>query len=183
MCDGYGQTETSALVANYRSMEVRPGSMGKPVPGWDVDVVDDDGAAVAPGTVGHMVVRTAPDRPVGLFPGYHGAPEATAEAFRVDGLYFTGDKAANPVIKHGSQEMKERLLPKIVSGEMHVCFGVTEPDAGLDTTATKTFAKLNEDGRHYTYYKEARLLKLAPLPQEMVLNYVGEHVLGLPRSY
>ncbi|MCW3040372.1 MAG: acyl-CoA dehydrogenase, partial [Solirubrobacterales bacterium] len=33
------------------------------------------------------------------------------------------------------------------------------------------------------YYKEARLLKLAPLPQEMVLNYMAEHVLGLPRSY
>ncbi len=56
----------------------------------------------------------------------------------------------HPVIKHGSPEMKARLLPEIVSGEMHVCFGVTEPDAGLDTTATKTFAKLNEAGTHYT---------------------------------
>lgn len=92
--DGYGQTETSALVANYRSMEVRPGSMGKPVPGWDVDVVGDEGEQLEPGVVGHVVVRTEPSRPVGLFPGYHGAPDATAEAFRVDGLYFTGDKAA-----------------------------------------------------------------------------------------
>jgi len=56
----------------------------------------------------------------------------------------------HPVIKHGSPEMKARLLPKIVSGEMHVCFGITEPDAGLDTTATKTFARLNEAGTHYT---------------------------------
>lgn len=56
----------------------------------------------------------------------------------------------HPVIKHGSEEMKARLLPKIVSGEMHVCFGITEPDAGLDTTATKTFAKLSEDGTQYT---------------------------------
>jgi len=55
----------------------------------------------------------------------------------------------HPVIKHGSDEMKARLLPKIVSGEMHVCFGITEPDAGLDTTATKTFAKLSADGGHY----------------------------------
>ena len=56
----------------------------------------------------------------------------------------------HPVIKHGTPAMKERLLPKIVSGEMHVCFGITEPDAGLDTTATKTFAKLSEpDGDHY----------------------------------
>jgi acyl-CoA dehydrogenase len=56
----------------------------------------------------------------------------------------------HPVIKHGSPEMRARLLPKIVSGEMHVCFGITEPDAGLDTTATKTFAKLDEAGERYT---------------------------------
>lgn len=55
----------------------------------------------------------------------------------------------HPVIKHGSQEMKDRLLPRIVSGEMHVCFGITEPDAGLDTTATKTFATLSADGTEY----------------------------------
>jgi acyl-CoA dehydrogenase len=55
----------------------------------------------------------------------------------------------HPVIKHGSPEMKARLLPKIVSGDMHVCFGITEPDAGLDTTATKTFARLAPGGEHY----------------------------------
>ena len=91
--DGYGQTETTALVANYRAMEVRPGSMGKPVPGWDLDVVDDAGEPVAAGTVGHVVVRTEPVRPLGLFPGYHQAPEATAQAFRGP-WYYTGDKAA-----------------------------------------------------------------------------------------
>jgi acyl-CoA dehydrogenase len=53
----------------------------------------------------------------------------------------------HPVIKHGTPEMKERLLPGIVSGEMHVCFGITEPDAGLDTTRTKTFAR--NAGDHY----------------------------------
>ena len=41
--DGYGQSETCVLVANYRSMPVRPGSMGKPVPGWDVEVLDESG--------------------------------------------------------------------------------------------------------------------------------------------
>ena len=91
--DGYGQTETSALVANYRAQEVRPGSMGRPVPGWDVSVVDDAGVELGPGEVGHVVVRHEPVRPVGLFPGYHGDPEATAEAFRGP-WYFTGDKAA-----------------------------------------------------------------------------------------
>ena len=91
--DGYGQTETTCLVANYRAMEVRPGSMGRPVPGYDVTIVDDDGNAVERGEVGNIVVRCEPERPVGLFPGYHNNPAASAEVFRGP-FYFTGDKAA-----------------------------------------------------------------------------------------
>lgn len=91
--DGYGQTETTCLVANYRSMKVRPGSMGRPMPGYDVTVVDDHGHPARPGEVGNIVVRFAPDRPVGLFPGYYKDPDATAAAFRGP-FYFTGDKAA-----------------------------------------------------------------------------------------
>ena len=91
--DGYGQTETTCLVANYRAMEVRPGSMGRPVPGYDVTIVDDSGQPVSPGDVGNVVVRCEPERPVGLFPGYHDDPTATAHAFRGP-FYFTGDKAA-----------------------------------------------------------------------------------------
>jgi acetyl-CoA synthetase len=91
--DGYGQTETCCVVANYRSMEVRPGSMGRPMPGWDMTVVDDDGGAVEIGEVGNVVVRHDEREPVGLFPGYHGNDEATAGVFRGP-YYFTGDKAA-----------------------------------------------------------------------------------------
>jgi acetyl-CoA synthetase len=91
--DGYGQTETTCLVANYRSMEVRPGSMGRPVPGYDVTVVDDDGQSVPHGEVGNIAVRYEPDRPAGLFPGYYNDPDASAAVFRGP-FYFTGDKAA-----------------------------------------------------------------------------------------
>lgn len=91
--DGYGQTETTLLVANYRTVDVRPGSMGRPLPGWDVTVVDDEGAAIEAGEVGNVVVRYEPDRPVGLFPGYHLDEDATRRAFRPP-FYFTGDKAA-----------------------------------------------------------------------------------------
>ena len=91
--DGYGQTETTLLVANYRTMPVRPGSMGRPVPGWDVNIVDDAGNDVEAGEVGNVVVRYEPSRPVGLFPGYFGDDEATTKAFRSP-YYFTGDKAA-----------------------------------------------------------------------------------------
>ncbi|MCW2542445.1 MAG: Butyryl-CoA dehydrogenase [Frankiales bacterium] len=53
----------------------------------------------------------------------------------------------HPVIVHGSEELKRRTLPRIVSGDLHVCFGVTEPGAGLDTTRITTFAR--RDGDHY----------------------------------
>ncbi|MEA2247507.1 MAG: acyl-CoA dehydrogenase [Solirubrobacteraceae bacterium] len=63
-------------------------------------------------------------------------------ASAIHGMIF----GMHPVIKHGRPAMKERLLPQIVNGTMHVCFGVTEPDAGLDTTKTATFAKRDVDG-------------------------------------
>ena len=53
----------------------------------------------------------------------------------------------HPVIVHGSEEMKRENLPRIVNGDLHVCFGVTEPGAGLDTTRITTFAR--RDGSDY----------------------------------
>ena len=52
-----------------------------------------------------------------------------------------------PVVVHGSEELRRRTLPRIVTGDLHVCFGVTEPEAGLDTPAITTFAR--RDGEHY----------------------------------
>jgi acyl-CoA dehydrogenase len=53
----------------------------------------------------------------------------------------------HPVVVHGSDELKARTLPRVATGELHVCFGVTEPGAGLDTSRITTFAK--RDGDHY----------------------------------
>src|SRR5919198_6169083 len=89
--DGYGQTETVNLVANYRCMAVRPGSMGKPTPGFDVQVVDEEGNPLKAGEEGHIAVRVAPERPIGMFGGYYLDDDATAAAFH-GGWYFTGDK-------------------------------------------------------------------------------------------
>jgi len=50
----------------------------------------------------------------------------------------------NPVVKHGSDELKEEFLPRVVSGELHVAFGVTEPDAGTDTSRITSFARREE---------------------------------------
>jgi acyl-CoA dehydrogenase len=52
----------------------------------------------------------------------------------------------HPVVVHGSEELKRSTLPRIVTGDLHVCFGVTEPNAGLDTTRISTFARRVEGG-------------------------------------
>jgi acyl-coenzyme A synthetase/AMP-(fatty) acid ligase len=90
--DGYGQTETVNVVANFRCLPVREGSMGRPVPGFDVRVVDDDGIEAKIGETGHIGIRIAPERPVGLFKEYWLDPAATADALRGD-FYDTGDLA------------------------------------------------------------------------------------------
>ena len=90
--DGYGQTETVNLVANYPCLPVRPGSMGKPVPGLNVELVDDDCNIVPTGEIGEIAVRMTDPYPPGLFRGYHGDPQASARCFR-GGWYYTGDTA------------------------------------------------------------------------------------------
>jgi acyl-CoA dehydrogenase len=56
----------------------------------------------------------------------------------------------HPVVKHGSEELKLRYLPAVASGDLHIAFGVTEPDAGLDTTAIRTRAVRDGDGYRVT---------------------------------
>jgi acyl-coenzyme A synthetase/AMP-(fatty) acid ligase len=90
--DGYGQTESVNLAANFRCLPVREGSMGKPTPGFDVRVVDDMGDVLGPGENGHIGVRVAPERPVGLFREYWRDPQATANSVIGD-FYDTGDLA------------------------------------------------------------------------------------------
>ncbi|WP_334129664.1 acyl-CoA synthetase [Sneathiella sp.] len=94
IADGYGQTETINIVGNYPGVEVRYGSMGLPVPGFDIDIVDEDGNRLPAGEVGHIAVATnGADWPPGLFRGYFtsGGTLDTA-AFR-NGWYYTGDTA------------------------------------------------------------------------------------------
>jgi len=90
--DGYGQSESTLLVANTLGMSVRPGSMGKPIPGYEVAIVDDHGKRLAAGHIGNIAVGTEP-RPTGLFSEYLHNEEETRKAFR-SGWYFTGDKAS-----------------------------------------------------------------------------------------
>lgn len=92
LMEGFGQTETTLLIANRVGMEPKPGSMGKPMPHYNVDIVDEDGKPVPPGATGEIVVHTEPEVPYGLFKGYYRDEKKTAEAWH-DGLYHTGDTA------------------------------------------------------------------------------------------
>lgn len=89
--DGYGQTETVNIVANFPCMPIKPGSMGLATPGFDVQIVDDDGNVVERGTEGHIAVSLDP-RPVGLFAEYWRDDRRNADVFR-NGWYYTGDRA------------------------------------------------------------------------------------------
>ena len=89
--DGYGQTESVCLVANYPCVPVKPGSMGLPAPGIEANVVDDDGNVLGDGEEGHIAVRTDP-WPAGLFRGYWRDEDLTAAVFH-NGWYYTGDRA------------------------------------------------------------------------------------------
>ena len=89
--DGYGQTETVLLVGNYQCLPVRPGSMGKPVPGFVIGIVDDYGSVLPDGEEGQIAVRIKPNRPVGLFKEYWRDTEAMERSF-VGDWYLTGDK-------------------------------------------------------------------------------------------
>jgi len=90
--EGYGQTETTVLVANYPFMTVKPGSMGRPVPDLEIDILDEDLRPVHTGEVGFICVKVDARRPVGIFEEYLENPEENATVFR-HGWYNTGDKA------------------------------------------------------------------------------------------
>jgi acetyl-CoA synthetase/medium-chain acyl-CoA synthetase len=87
--DGYGQAETNVVVANGADAGYKPGSLGVPLPGHHVSVVDAQGNELPPGIEGELAVR---GRPPSLFAGYWESPEETKQAFAGD-WYLTGDVA------------------------------------------------------------------------------------------
>jgi acyl-CoA dehydrogenase len=74
-----------------------------------------------------------------------------------------------PVIKHGSEELRERVLPAVASGQLHVAFGVTEPDAGTDTSRITTRAMRTDDGSHYRVRGRKVWTTKAPYCQKVLL--------------
>jgi acetyl-CoA synthetase len=91
--DGFGQTETSVQIGNTPGQKIAPGSMGRPVPGFAIALIDP--VTGEPGDEGEICIDLA-QRPVGLMTGYAGDAERTAEVMR-DGYYHTGDVASRDV--------------------------------------------------------------------------------------
>ena len=93
--EGFGQTETTACVTTlYPWMQPKPGSMGLPAPGYDVELLSPDGEVCPPGVTGEICIRaeSLEKRPRGLFIGYYHNEEDTAAQWH-DGWYHTGDTA------------------------------------------------------------------------------------------
>ncbi|MCQ2489524.1 MAG: AMP-binding protein, partial [Clostridia bacterium] len=92
LMEGFGQTETTLTIANLVGMSPKPGSMGKPVPVYDIALLDADGKEVGVGENGEICINTKNGVPCGLFLGYYKDKELTKEVWH-DGYYHTGDIA------------------------------------------------------------------------------------------
>ncbi len=90
--DFYGQTETVCVLSNFPFMTIKYGSMGKPTPGHDVRIVDDEGKELPVNTEGNIALYVKDVYPPGLMKEYWKDQEAMKKAFR-HGFYFTGDRA------------------------------------------------------------------------------------------
>ena len=90
MSEGFGQSESTVLLANFPWFTPRPGSMGKPAPLYDIDIQNADGASCEDGEEGEVVIRNV--EALGLFRGYYQEPGLTEAAFE-GGVYHTGDMA------------------------------------------------------------------------------------------
>lgn len=90
--EGYGQTETVLICGTFKGMKIKPGSMGKPSPAYDVQIVDGGGNILPLNQEGDIGIRISPQKPFCLFSQYTGDPEKTASTQRGD-FYLTGDRA------------------------------------------------------------------------------------------
>ncbi|MBQ7171815.1 MAG: AMP-binding protein, partial [Clostridia bacterium] len=90
--EGFGQTETTLSIANFSGGPHKLGSMGRPSPLFDVDLLGPDGKPVPDGEAGEIVIKTSEKIPCGLFKGYYRDEERTREVWH-DGFYHTGDTA------------------------------------------------------------------------------------------
>jgi acetyl-CoA synthetase len=191
LMEGYGQTELTVVVATFPWLEPKPGSMGKPAPGYDIDIVHEDGASCEVGEEGQIVVRTGLRQPAGMFGGYYRDPTLTAKVWH-DNVYYTGDMAwrdedgyfwfvgrSDDVIKSsgyriGPFEVESALLEHQAVLECAVT-GVPDPDRGMAVKATVVLAKGWTAGDDLKLELQEHVKKTtAPYKYPRVIEFVAE---------
>ena len=90
--EGFGQTETSVQIGTFLWMDTKPGSMGKPCPLYEIELMNAEGGFCEDGEEGEIVIRTDKGRPLSLFTGYYRDEDKTGGVWH-DGFYHTGDMA------------------------------------------------------------------------------------------
>lgn len=157
LMEGYGQTEMTVSLATYSWMEPKPGSMGRPSPGYAIDLVDEGGNPCEVGEEGQIVIYTDKSVPVGMFNGYYRDETLTKKVWH-DGIYYTGDMAwrdedgyywfvgrADDVIKSsgyriGPFEVESALMEHPAVLECAIT-AVPDPDRGQVVKATIILTK------------------------------------------
>lgn len=157
LMEGYGQTELTITLATFPWMEPKPGSMGKPAPGYDIDLLDENGNSCDVGEEGQIVIHTDKRKPYGMFDGYYRDPDLTHKVWH-DDIYYTGDMAwkdedgyfwfvgrADDLIKSsgyriGPFEVESALLEHPAVLECAIT-AVPDPDRGQIVKATVVLAK------------------------------------------
>ncbi|WP_418243826.1 AMP-binding protein [Ellagibacter isourolithinifaciens] len=192
--EGFGQTETPLTIANLKHSTPRSGSMGKPVPLYNVEIQRDDGSRCNTGETGEICIRMEP-RPAGIMMEYYRDPEKTANAI-YDGWYHTGDTAwvdedgyfwyvgrNDDVIKSsgyriGPFEIESELLEHEAVRECAVT-GVPDPVRGFAVKATVVLADGFKGSEELTRELQAWVKhRTAPYKYPRIVEYVD----ALPKT-
>ncbi len=193
LMEGFGQTETVLVVANLPGMEPKPGSMGRPTPLYNVDIVDEDGNSLPAGETGEIVIRTNGMKQIGMFKEYYKNPEATNNAWNND-IYHTGDTAwkdedgyfwyvgrTDDVIKAsgyriGPFEIESVLMEHPAVLEVAVT-GAKDPIRGQVVKATIVLTKEYKDKGDEALIKELQnhvKVNTAPYKYPRIVEFVDE---------
>lgn len=191
LMEGYGQTECTVAIATYPWLNPKPGSMGKPSPGYDIDIVDEKGNSCEIGNEGEIVIYTGKRKPVGMFKGYYRDDELTKSVW-YDGVYRTGDMAwsdedgyfwfvgrADDIIKSsgyriGPFEVESALIEHPAVLECAVT-AVPDPDRGQIVKATVILAKNYTPGDELARQLQEHVKKVtAPYKYPRIVEFVTE---------
>ena len=191
LMEGYGQTELVITAATFAGMEPKPGSMGKPSPGYDLTVLDEDMKPCETGMVGQIAIRTDKRKPWGIFEGYYRDDALTKSSWH-DNYYFTGDTAwkdedgyywfvgrADDLIKSsgyriGPFEVESALVEHPAVLECAVT-GVPDPDRGQVVKATIVLAKGYTGSEDLKIELQEHVKKVtAPYKYPRIIEFVTE---------